>query len=276
MEICMKIALVSDLHLEFGYTELPGDADVLILGGDIAEARSIGNDFHSTKLLSAEPNQAFRCSEFFKWECAKYDKVFYVMGNHEHYHGRYDKTYETLKYMMPKNVTLLENEAVEYNGVMFMGATLWTELGKGDPMTELHVKQSMNDYHCIKMHNKAKDVYHKLSPAYTKFVHHETLRYFQKTLNEHPDKKFVVMTHHAPSWQSVHEYYKRDRLMNGGYVSDLDHFILQNTNIAAWTHGHVHNPWDYKIGDTRILCNPRGYAGYEDGNGFSVDFKFEV
>jgi len=26
----------------------------------------------------------------------------------------------------------------------------------------------------------------------------------------------------------------------------------------------MHNPSDYRIGETRVVCNPRGYIGHED------------
>ena len=155
----MKVSLVSDLHLEFGYQEMAG-GEVLILAGDIAEARSIRKHHHSTKLVQDTPIEEFRCSEFFKHECAKYDQVFMVSGNHEHYHGRFDKTYDELKSILPKNVTLLENEVVNYKGVMFMGATLWTDLNKGDSITAFTLKSFMNDYKVITNHYPAKDVYH--------------------------------------------------------------------------------------------------------------------
>ena len=123
----MKINLVSDLHLEFGYQSLPG-GDVLILAGDVAEARSIQKHHHSTKIVSDVPDEHYRCSEFFYHECAKYKKVFYVMGNHEHYHNKFWKTYDDIKSMMPSNVTLLENQHEVYEGICFVGATLWTDM----------------------------------------------------------------------------------------------------------------------------------------------------
>jgi len=33
--------------------------------------------------------------------------------------------------------------------------------------------------------------------------------------------------------------------------------------IKLWVHGHTHDPYDYVIGETRVVCNPRGYIGYE-------------
>jgi len=30
------------------------------------------------------------------------------------------------------------------------------------------------------------------------------------------------------------------------------------------------------VGDTRVMCNPRGYLPWEAGNGFDPSFTFEV
>jgi hypothetical protein len=58
--------------------------------------------------------------------------------------------------------------------------------------------------------------------------------------------------------------YKSDYHMNGAYHSDLSEIMLDNTHIKLWTHGHTHHCFDYVIGETRVVCNPRGYDGYED------------
>jgi hypothetical protein len=60
--------------------------------------------------------------------------------------------------------------------------------------------------------------------------------------------------------------------MNGGYSSELSEFILDHPQIKLWTHGHTHEPFDYMIGDTRIVCNPRGYINYE---GCADNFKLQ-
>jgi Icc-related predicted phosphoesterase len=271
----LKISLCSDLHLEFDYQELPG-GEVLILAGDIAETRSIRKDHHSTKLVQDTPNTVYRCSEFFKWECAKYEKVFYVLGNHEHYHGRFDKTHNELRALMPANVTVLEDQVEEYRGVMFMGSTLWTDLNKNDNLTAFHLKQCMNDYKVIQNHYVTRDVYHKLTPEHTAGVHRKTRQYFELMLKEHRNKPFVVITHHAPTYESISEKYKYDYLMNGGYASDLSDLILDNENIKFWVHGHIHDAVDYVVGSTRVLSNPRGYSGHEDLGKFNPAFTFEV
>ena len=271
----MKISYVSDLHLEFGSQTLPG-GEVLVLAGDIAEARSIQRQFHSTKPVTDEHIEEFRCSEFFQKEVVKYDKVFYVMGNHEHYHNRFNKTYSDLANMMPSNVTLLEDQCEEYNGVVFVGATLWTDLNKGDPITAWHLKSMMNDYRVITQYYETRNVYHKLTPEYTRDVHLKSRAYIKTICELNRDKPVVVVTHMAPSFQSVNEKYKWDTTSNGGYASNLDEFILDNDNIKLWFHGHMHDPVDYTIGETRVLSNPRGYIGHEDTSQFDPTRFVEI
>ena len=52
--------------------------------------------------------------------------------------------------------------------------------------------------------------------------------------------------------------------MNGGYASNLSEFILNHPEIVLWIHGHMHLPSDYLVGTTRVVANPRGYAGHEE------------
>jgi Icc-related predicted phosphoesterase len=88
------------------------------------------------------------------------------------------------------------------------------------------------------------------------------MSYFRDVIDAAKDQKVVVVGHHAPTYQSIHPKYVKEREMNGGYASDLSEFILDRPQIRLWTHGHVHNFSDYMVGDTRVFCNPRGYVGY--------------
>jgi hypothetical protein len=87
--------------------------------------------------------------------------------------------------------------------------------------------------------------------------------YINHVVSEHADKKYVVVGHHCPSFKSVHPKYAHDKIMNAAFASDLDDFIAYRPQIKLWTHGHTHEPFDYTIGTTRIVCNPRGYSGHE-------------
>lgn len=270
----MKINLVSDLHIDCAYQELPG-GEVLILAGDVCEARDFIKEFHSTRSVDAKTG-TYKFYDFFYKECAKYDQVFYVLGNHEHYHGRLDKTYNELKSCLPKNVRILENEFEEYKGVIFLGATLWTDCNKGDPITVHTIKYGMNDFKLIKNYYVNKDIYYKLTPEYMVSVHRESKNFFKKILQEKANMPIVVITHHGPTYSSIHEKFRREFHMNGAYTSDLSDLILDHENIRVWVHGHMHDPVDYQVGNTRVLSNPRGYHGYEDTSNFNSNFTFEV
>lgn len=270
----MRVSVVSDLHLEFGELTLPG-GDVLILSGDICEAKNFKLQDYTPEVVAVNERtgvKSHRYCKFFYEECAKYKDVIYVMGNHEHYGSQFHKTYNHLKENLPSNFHLLEREFVEINGVLFLGATLWTDMNKMDSLTMLHMRSMMNDYRAITMFNSVKHVYHKLTPDHTVDDHFKTKEYFRLVLSENRQGKnlpVVVCTHHAPTKLSIHPKYKNDHIMNGAYSSDLTDMILDNPEIKYWTHGHTHDPFRYRIGECEIVCNPRGYAGYEQR---SVDF----
>lgn len=102
-------------------------------------------------------------------------------------------------------------------------------------------------------------MYRKLNPDDTIREHKKALAMFDVHLNFYKDKKVVLITHHGMSYKSISDKYKDDHYMNGGYVSDLDAWILKYPNIVLNIHGHVHQTFDYKIGTTRVMTNPRGY-----------------
>ena len=258
---------------------MPG-GDVLIMAGDIMEAG------HLRKADNAKENVflADRYRRFIKEELVKYRKVVYVCGNHEHYHNGYDDTHARIRRELPDNVHLLEGETVKIDDITFFGGTFWTDMNKGDPVSMNVIKQGMSDFHCIKFSDSVKiqDVYgsywtSKFSPQYAKSIFHETVEKLKQFSEANPDEKIVVVSHHAPSELSIDEYYKDEYHMNGAYHSRLSDFILDHPNIKAWVHGHVHCQKDYMIGGTRVLCNPRGYKGYEErAEEFDPGFSFEV
>lgn len=274
----MRVSVMSDLHLEFAPLSLPG-GDVLILAGDACEARSLRKDHRAPKpegWLQGDPKM-FRFQRFFEVECAKYDRVFYVMGNHEHYHGRYDSTQSELSALLPPHVTLLEKSSAAHGDVVFLGATLWTDMNKGDPLTVYSIRHSMNDFKYITNHYKMSGTYGKLRPERTVAEHRKTLEFFKSELLQHSQSKVVVITHHAPSGLSVSDQFRHDHIMNAAYKSDLEEFILDHPQIKTWVHGHMHNFSDYTIGPTRVLANPRGYSGHESRAAhFDAGFAFDI
>ena len=283
----MKIQLVSDLHLEFADINIQNlnGADVLILSGDICVAQDlhdhIAADFNPYSQgafadLNRKQQRVQRFRDFFKRVSFQFTNVIYVMGNHEHYHGKFDRSRQYFLDEFAKlgitNIHLLDNDTKEIDGVHFVGGTLWTDMNKGDPMTVHAIETMMNDFRVIRIANED---FRKFLPSRAVREHIKTKQYIKTVLEGLPeDARVVVVGHHAPSTMSIHEQYKHDTLMNGGYASDLSEFILDRPKIKAWTHGHMHQCFDYTIGDTRVLCNPRGY--HDENPEFNPNFIFEV
>ena len=283
----MKIQLASDVHLEFGPISLDNHgADVLVLSGDICVAADL-IDVNNEDTLDRF-DRSVTIHTFFQECCARFKHVIFIMGNHEHYHGDFATTFEDLKHYLGYlyNLHILEKESIIIDDVTFICGTLWTDMNKEDPMTMATVRGVMNDYRVIEdsrepVHYRDSDGrFHtrtgKFSAMGSVVEHKEMLAFINKTIEANPTGKFVVVGHHAPSKLSTKPQYEREVIMNGAYSSDLSEFILDHSQIKLWTHGHTHSAFDYEIGTTRIVCNPRGYEGYEDNTGFDPAKVIEV
>jgi len=89
----------------------------------------------------------------------------------------------------------------------------------------------------------------------------------QKFLDTTVGAKDIVVTHHAPSYRSVHPLYKMSQ-NNLFYVCDME-YLIRREKPKFWLHGHMHRAVDYKLGRTRILCNPFGYTSRGETNYFA-------
>lgn len=272
----MKITIWSDLHLEFNdFEPINTGADILCLAGDICLAQHLYRHPISNLPNNDKNGQkAAQYRRFFDKISKMYKTILMVLGNHEHYSGRWNNTATNIRTALEPwdNITLMDDGWLNFGNTRIVGTSLWTNMNKGDPLTMMHIKNSMNDYHVITIENNG--IYHKLRPidtfnAHTRAV--ETIKLAAETW----DGDVVVLGHHAPSFQSVHERYKHDWMMNGGYVSDLDEYILSQEKIKLWIHGHVHNSFDYMIGECRIVCNPHGYHD-ENAVGFNPNLVIDV
>ena len=295
----MKIAVCSDLHLEFGPITFENNegADVLILGGDICVAADLRSPDAYNIVNTKKADRFFELMD----SCNNnFAHTIYIMGNHEHYHGDFAKSADIIRSHLKQydNIHFLDKEVVKIDDVTFIGGTLWTDMNKEDPLTMHSIRGMMNDYRGIKNSNRMvtrkvpvyeKDaegnyVNEEISPGHfrTKEIgmkikeeistfcpedsvedHKKMFGYIQSVIEGKFDQKFVVVGHHAPTKVSTHPRYKDATLMNGAYSSDLSEYIMDHPQIKLWTHGHTHEDFDYMMGSTRIVCNPRGYDGYE-------------
>jgi DNA repair exonuclease SbcCD nuclease subunit len=210
-----------------------------------------------------------RFHAFFQRCCDRFPHVIFIVGNHEHYNGDFVKTIPHFKDVLGylTNLHILEKEIWVLDDVTFIGGTLWTDMNKRDIRTLHEISRMMNDFRCVDNSAKLADQRGwngRFSTTDAADDHDAMLEYIRLMIEGKFDQKFVVVGHHAPSRLSTHPRYAHEAIMNGGYSSELDDFILDHPQIKLWTHGHTHEDFDYCIGSTRILCNPRGYVNYEE------------
>lgn len=263
----MRIHQMSDLHLEFNHkfrATNPYDADILMLNGDICVA-----DYLTRSEASPKHYLGQIIRDFFKQASDNYQYVIYIPGNHEHYHGTLLETVSILhEHLSQDNITILDNSSMIINDYKIIGATLWTDCDNNNPLVLNYLQGYMNDFKIV---NYSKQPWKRFWPVDSVVEHTKSLKYIREESDG--QDKVIVMTHHAPSFQSIHKSY-RDPMYyysNRGYYSDLDQFIIDRPQIKLWTHGHVHNNFDYMIGSTKIICNPHGYHtenihGFNRGN----------
>lgn len=268
----MKIYVTSDLHLEFGDLDIENqdDVEVLILSGDIMISQDLHNhreNFgYQTPInvsdLGHRQKKAQMFRDFLRRCSERFPHVVYVAGNHEFYHGKWPLGLDYLRQECAEfpNVYFMENDHRVIDGVTFVGSTLWTDMNRFDPLTLHGVADLMNDFQIIRNSDQG---FRRLKPADVAEAHRLSVDYIRHMLAQQLTPRYVIVGHHAPSTASVHPRYRDDHIMNGAYRSDLSELILEHPRIRLWTHGHTHEDFDYQIGTTRVVCNPRGYIGYE-------------
>ena len=127
----------------------------------------------------------------------------------------------------------------------------------------------MNDYRQIRRDPS----YSKLRSIDTFKIHQISKEWLEESLKESADYTNVVITHHAPSIQSVPEIYTKDPVTSA-YASNLERLIIKY-KPSYWIHGHIHTPTRYKIDQTEIICNPHGYIN-EKYNGYNRELIITV
>jgi hypothetical protein len=197
--------------------------------------------------------------------------VVYVEGNHFFYHNDYFGRIHELKnkLSLPRNVYFLENETVEIEDVVFIGATLWTDFQGKDFFKMQVARKNMNDFAVIK-----KPTGQRLLPEDTVDIFCESKDYIFDVINSTSGKKRVVVTHHGVSPLSIHERFRGDSL-NSAFMSDLSGEIIDH-GPDLWVHGHTHNSFDYMLGKTRVVVNPYGYKDVEVNTQYKKDLVVEL
>jgi len=269
----MRCHYLSDLHLEaqsFGMALPRGD--VLIIAGDLCHARCL--DPARADCYSIE--QRDRTMRVIDEAIGKFPHVLLIAGNHEHYDGVFEETPELLRRHLP-GVTVLDDEAVEIEGIRFYGSTLWTDLSKQAEAEFTAIRKGMGEYFFVKTCSGGHEQpLAKLGPADTHRAHEVAWKCLREAVTAEPQRPTVVITHHAPSRLGLNPRFSGS-VLDAAYSSDLDNLIAAFENVPVWVHGHSHIAKTYRIGDTVVRSNALGFAANGGAApGFSVKAHFEI
>jgi predicted phosphodiesterase len=250
----MRIQIASDLHLEMLQRSFPGynpvepslSADVLVLAGDIAAyADAVGAFAH--------------------WPVP----VIYVHGNHEAYGHQYSLIADAIRDRASGTVVrYLERNVSVIGEVRFLGCCLWTDydLYRDRARSMERARRFMRDHTVIRA---SPDEWYL--PTHARAEHERSFAWLHEQRVTPFDGRTVVVTHHGVAPLSIHPRYGNDPV-NAAFASDLRHLL----DLAdVWIHGHVHDSFDYRVGNARVIANPRGYARNLNMAGAPRDLRWE-
>jgi Icc-related predicted phosphoesterase len=218
---------MSDLHFEFMTSSMREsflsrkwpDHDICIIAGDLSNSINL---YDSLKNITDV-----------------FNKVIYITGNHEYYGDSFDNVHQSIfdfsRCMNPEEFTWLKNDHVIIDGVTFYGGTLWYPEHSNPSL-----RSGINDFNAIKDFRNIYEEYKKFKGGLW-------------DLNE----SSVIISHHLPLEQSIAEQYKNSKL-NHFFLSDMSKQI-DYCKPKLWIHGHTHVAFNYKVGNTQVVCNPLGY-----------------
>ena len=244
----MKIRLLSDLHLEgYPYYYEYKNEDLVVLAGDIHTAG------RHPFILDQIPNNI---------------PILMVAGNHEYYGSDFNSVNEwanSLNEQYP-NFHFLENRAIKIGGVDFFGGTMFTDFNLYHDVEtgKNNAKRGIADFSWIEKGN------HRWTPE----DHIEQHEIYCSNLTEFLKRdhaKRVVISHFVPHPLGSSEMFAGSPL-NPYFVSDMTRFMGWD---GLWLYGHTHSSKDMMVGNTRLVCNPKGY-GSENSKEFIKDLIVEI
>lgn len=188
----------------------------------------------------------------------KFDRVFLIAGNHEHYTCELKESEKLNPFTntsvedIPKmlfeekifNVFFLENQSIVVDDFIIMGCTLWSNIPvKARPF----ILRDINDYRLIDNFSIDKG----------NALHAKSVKYLSDSLDAAISdgiRTRIVITHHAPLMNGTSDpMYKG--LTNHAFSTDLEELIAKSTH---WIYGHTHFNPEQPVRDN-LYTNQIGY-----------------
>lgn len=260
----MKLTILSDLHIDinhnYDFSNLK-DQEFVIICGDIS-----GNPLNVKH-----------------WVNENISRGLFIEGNHLGYEksGQYQIDFKQgaqrwlgSQFDGSSGVKYLENDIHIVDDIVFIGCTLYTDFNLYNPTRDPRrqkdymniIQSSLNDFRHV-MCEVDENIQRVTAYDYLMW-HNESITYIEKICQEYPDKKIVIISHHAPSKKSIAPQfqYGMESRYNAGYASNLEWLIKKYKNIRLWVHGHVHCDNSYKIRQCRVISRPFGYHNENNRN----------
>ena len=242
----MKFQIISDIHIERAYPEVPRLesiikplTDTLILAGDIGHL-----EYMHQYVMFLHQVEVF------------YKRAILILGNHEPASKRVkvsvliNQLKEHLREM--PTITLLEEETIDLD-ITFrvFGSTMWTSIPRaswglqsqywildGDEKHDSHWINKQHSY-CLE-------------------------RLDEEILRAQGDgKQLIVIGHHAPLLKGPLDNRYDNDPKRFYYATDLSRYLVRN-KVAVWVFGHTHVNCDLLTdGHTRVVSNQFQGAGYD-------------
>lgn len=270
----MRVHVFSDLHLEFGSIEFSPEvrsgalAELVLLAGDIdvrRRAPSWAAETFSQPVAMIGGNHEPFGDHLFATIAANRKAAELVSRDREH----------PVKFLERETWTMIARDGA---AVRVIGCTLWTDFevrGHADRYRAMAAShQALNDFQRIRIRDPFNGEIRRLEPQDQLRLHAISRIFLEDELSKRFDGVTIVMTHYAPSVRSEPPELRDDPL-TPAYASDLEP-LIERFRPALWVHAHLHSSSDYVVGETRVVCNPRGYTPRELNSAFDSQLVVEV
>lgn len=247
----MKNQIASDLHLENWQRDLPHPVyqfkpdksrDMLFIAGDMTD----GNREWWMPFL---------------WRELDISPVILVPGNHEYYYATKKDVDRFWRGYAEEHAGFhyLNNDRVSLGGLAFYGAE-WCSDFWDDPQ-HYYFERDIADFW--------------LTRDWSTTRHVEEFRRVTNNMAGLSGKADMVITHFPPTLEAIDQALYKDDPLNPYFINDCE-WLVRRLQPKLWVSGHTHSPFDYQMGDTRVVINPCGYLQKTPMPGFSVMKTIEV
>lgn len=250
----MRLHIHSDLHLEGHNVPLDkSDANILVLAGDI----TVG----------------MRHMTWVKNHAERYEHVIYVPGNHEYYGQSMEELDLAWRNCGIDNLFYMKRGYASIGGIRFIGATLWTDF-RDDAIAEHEARACIRDFGTH--HGTGLDMirtgtlgaYRKFTP----FAAKEQYKTDVAFIREFAEPGCVVITHFPPLAECRNMDFPEDLLAK--YFCPDNPQLVHDSQAQLWISGHTHYNHHFKLGNTLMVSNQKGY-GHEVHN-YDPSFTVEL